>query len=329
MNRAALLALVFLFPAHSRAAGPACQPPSVAREKFFAGEVQASVAIFRCLLKANPNDTDTLRVLSDLEWREGHASASVKYARRAYPLVSGGPDFDSALVLWRRISRVRLSADFATMRASAASGESVRAEAGFRYYEKNSLALAYSRLSRVFYQSSRLSNSVIALSHTLVPARRTYVETPFSYSPNPAFSPKWTAGIDPHLVFADASDATIGYQYSRFITQSTSDVHAGWSRPLSDLFTLGLRASLLFEDETLGSGSAFGDFTFSPRWGLRLSAAGGSALESQKLRDRFYSVDFRLKYSFTPGLSARLTGGTYRGDIRKENSLGAGLDVYL
>lgn len=316
----ALFPLVFALPTEAGS----CPSFQEALALYGEGQIRVAQEILECRAQNHPNDYDSLKLLSDLYWREGNTKASVKHSE----LLCDKKLTDYYRVpACLRIARFRVYGLGFFVKSSRSKSYEVWAGASARYYKKNQLRFEYSRDSRKYKASTRQTDQVYRLGHIGVLSQNLYFDSVASYSRDPHFSQNWSIRVEPHFIWSGVGDVSLGVEYKNYDSEDVISQRASWSRQISALIWLRAQLDWTLKPERTLSFSELVAFQWSRRLQTQLRFGGGKTDEGSGLVDDFFSVGGSIHYRVMIPLLLKLSAAYHQGDIREETRFGGGLEL--
>lgn len=310
----------------------ACPSLDEAHQLFKDGHITDAVEGLNCLVKDQPQNFDALRFLIDIHWWQGDAQEAEALAETISKMNVKPDDPELLIHLARIADRFHLGANIAHFSGESTTSSQVGVEGNllldYRDAHKNDYGLGYSHQEHVFSGTSVIDNNVSG-GYTWNVQPRTYVEARTGYSFTAQFSPRWFLGVEPHYVFKDESDVSVGYQYNRYTTQVTSLATVAGSRPMTDQLTPSIRVYGLMTSHLLLSSLGSLKWKMLPDYYSNVFVAGGRTLEAPGLENPFYSLGAAAGHYFTPALDVHLDFSYYYSTFRNEIRVGLGMDWYI
>jgi len=285
---------------------------------------QEAIAILTCIKKEHPEDTAARRLLSDIHWWEGDTDASIAEARELSQIPSSQDDL--TIHLKKRLSEFSVRGAFAGVWGNNQSGYEISAEGDARYYKKNHVLLGYDRKTRFFQNGSSVSDNIYSATHVGVHGKRVYSEAVFRLAPDSQFSPRYSIRLEPHYVFEDESDVSLGLQFNHYPSLDAYRAVLRWLRPYWERWTLGLTIDLNWAPDFIAAGQVIAKFQIDPRTAVRATFGGGRTQEDQNLKADFWNPGLSFEHRVILPLLLRLHGEIYRSSARREERLGIELE---
>jgi hypothetical protein len=329
MHCASLLAAAFItaFLALSPDARAACAELQAAREAYQAGNTQKALGILDCRIQQDSKDLRAKQLQSDILWWENQEEQSEEVATRLYEQPESAALPGLRIALSRRIHRTRASVGAEGISHDGLNTLGLSGELSHRYSGKSYVAASFARPSRIFKNATdSVSDTQFRLAHLGPIARYAYLEASVAYAHDPLFLPEWIYAAQPHYIFADGSDVSLGLKLNAYPSRNVFELAPEWVQPVSARWTLGARANAQFATNFLLAGTLYGEALLSPGFSVRASFSGGRALESASAETDFWSGTLGAGLPLSPRFLVRVNGTLFRGDFRDENRLGGGID---
>lgn len=196
----------------------------------------------------------------------------------------------------------------------------------YDYYKRSRLELGYSVIGKSYANTEILYDRYIRLGHTAHINEEFYFYSSFEKNISRHYGADWSLYLDPHYIYASVIDLGIGGQFKSY------PVHRAWAlRPtitfyIMDGLSISGRSDIALKPERAASGEGALSFDYL-KLSTRIAAGGGKTDEGDGLIDDFKQITFEAGYRHFGFLKVKGFYQIYRGDLRKENRYGAGLEL--
>lgn len=304
-----------------------CPTFEAAREAYFNGNQAKALSALSCLRKRYPQDLDVRRFLSDIHWWQGKDELSISEAHQIEELGIPENNHELARHIQKRVSHFTLAGGAQRLWGSNNNGNELWTSLAWRYRAHDALTIGFMRAARVFKDASPVSDRIFSVDHFQGLASFGYLETQATFAPNPVFAPRYSVALEPHVVFSNDWDISLGGRYS--VYRDAPDAISISAQVLKsfDYFSFKARGTgVVFHESILGSGLLQLKIPVGARFTMGPLAATGKTLEGPDLPSRFHSLGAFVSYDLTKSIVAQIDGSAYRAAVRTEDRAGASLE---
>lgn len=321
-----------LFASFSGRAAP-CLPetssPRIAdvRALIERNELESATDMTQCILASHPEDTDALRLLSDLLWWQGKTQASEEVACSLRDKVGSAAPFE----LKRHLAKRLLPSRFALRFEQAASNSAQISEMVFnfhhRFYRKNSFDLGFGRSITTYNTGVRTRDTTASLRVTSHLGEKYYAEALLGVSPTHVKAARFMTGATFHALASQwESDFSAGIERRESDGGGTTRLQGAWhGNPFSQLgVTLQIGATvapLWAVDEVVSFHTHALD-----RLHASVFLASGNSLESLVRVEKYNAASTSVRFDLTERLQMGLVFLMHRGNTRTENRAGTNIE---
>lgn len=196
----------------------------------------------------------------------------------------------------------------------------------YRYYEKNQIEMGYAMVGKSYSGLETKYDRYLKFGHTLAPHDSFYFYSAFETNMSQHYGADWLVFVEPHYLPHQDLDFSLGAKFSSYPVRKSFALIPQWRITLVDGLTVSIRTDISIKPERTFSGE--GGFEVEPiqKLTLKVSGGGGKTDEGDALIDDFYQISSQIKYTVIENLRITAMTQFYRGDLRRENRYGLGLD---
>lgn len=223
---------------------------------------------------------------------------------------------------------IRLITDYAFANGrSGRNGHEVNAAALYKYYKKNQLELGYSMIGKSYSNIEMKYDRMLRLGHSWNFNESVYLYTHAEKNISQHYNADWSIYAEPHFLPHPNLDLAVGGQWKSYPIHKAFNLRGLVALTPIDRLTLMGRSDIALKPERAIAGEGSLEFQIHPRFALRAGGGGGKSDEGDGLLDDFYQYFGRASFDLTEELKINALTQIYRGDLRKENRYGGGLDL--
>jgi len=303
-----------------------CPVLSEARSLYLLGRTSLAVQALECRRQHDPNDVESLRLLSDIYWWTLESDSSLKVAQEG---VQQATQTDLTRHFYRRQARLRLSSDYQfTDGIQGRVGHEMEGRVAARYWRRNEIEGGFRQVGRAYRDRALSYDSVWMLSHQALLTPFFALGAKAEYSRHPSFTSEWLLSVTSQVYWKNY-EGSLEILTKKYPSEWSFGLRPTLQATLGEHWILGARLDLNIKPQLLASAEGFVDWTLLPPWGLRLAGGGGKVDEGQGLVDEFYQGSVRLSWDALKWLRLRTVGSLYRGDLREEIKVGGGFECFF
>lgn len=206
------------------------------------------------------------------------------------------------------------------------TGHEVAATGLYQYYKKNKLELSYQSLGKSYLGVPMRYDRLLELGHYLNLNDDFYFYSRADFNFSQHYSEDWGLYGEPHWMAWRELDVAIGAHFKSYPHNKAFALRPNFYLPLFERLILRGRSDIALKPDRAVSGEGSLEAILHPRFSIRAGGGWGKTDEGDGLLDDFHQWSVSSHFRATKHLRLLAEMQVYRGDLRKENRFGGGLD---
>jgi hypothetical protein len=212
---------------------------------------------------------------------------------------------------------------------SGRNGHEVNLTGLYRYFQRNQLEIGYSMLGKSYRGVPMRYDRMLRIGHGWSFHHRAYFYSNFEKNISRHYGPDWSVYGEPHYLPLENLDLGLGAQWKSYPINHNFSLRPVASYEIFDVLILSARSDIVLKTERAASGEGNIEYKIHPRFSLRAGGGRGKSDEGDGVLDDFRQFTTQANFKLLDTLQIHANFQLYRGDLRKENRYGGGMNYYF
>lgn len=224
-------------------------------------------------------------------------------------------------------SNIRFFSDYSFIDGRAGrNGHEYNFTSLYRYHGRNEIELGYSMVGKSYAGVPMKYDRLLRFGHSLELNDQFYIYTNAEKNLSQHYSPEWSLYAEPHYIFIPEIDLGLGTIFKSYPIHKAVGLRPVASLQMTQALLLYLRSDIALKPDRAISGEGSLEYQIHPKILLRAGGGGGKSDEGDGILDDFKEFSSKATFTIADTIKINALYQIYRGDLRKENRYGGGVN---